>query len=91
MATLSFLVSGMSLSDCRYIGTRLPDTMTCGRLCDSFPDCLPSPSVELVAEIRRVRLEAQHDAHGARDTAESLNLLHQALVAGLEGKHGPGD
>jgi hypothetical protein len=81
----------VSLEPCCGRGERLADNTTCGALCVIFPNCLPPPLPKLVAEVRRLRIEAQHDADGARDTTESLNLLHQALVAGLEGKYGRGD
>jgi hypothetical protein len=81
----------MSLRRCQHTRQRLPDTVTCGGLCEAFPSCLPAPSVGLVAEVHQLRIEAQHNADGTRSTAESLNLLHQALVAGLEGKHGRGN
>lgn len=76
----------MALRRCQHTGQKLPDNETCGGLCSEFPACLPSPSPELVAEVARLRIEAENEAEGYTATAESLTLIHQALVAGLARK-----
>jgi hypothetical protein len=43
-------------------------------------------SVGLVADVHRLRLDAQHEAEGNAATAESLSLIHRALIAGLKRK-----
>jgi hypothetical protein len=71
---------------CQHSGQRLPDNETCGRLCDEFPVCLPAPSIGLVAEVAKLRMDAEHAAEEYAATAESLSLIHQALVDGLARK-----
>jgi hypothetical protein len=76
----------MSLKPCQATGEKLADDTTCGALCERFPACLPLPSVGLVADVHRLRMDAKHEADGAAATAESLSLIHQALIAGLARK-----
>lgn len=76
----------MSLKPCQATGEKLADDTTCGALCEAFPACLPVPSVGLVADVHRLRMDAEHEAYGAAATAESLSLIHQALVNGLARK-----
>jgi hypothetical protein len=45
-------------------------------------------SVGLVADVHRLRLDAEHEAEGNATTAESLSLIRRALVAGLKRKDG---
>ena len=57
----------------------LPDLLTCGGLCPEFPDCLPTPSPELIASIVGLR-ESQareHEYHWA--SAQALRILQQAI------------
>jgi hypothetical protein len=70
----------MALRHCQHIGLKLPDSETCGGLCNEFPTCLPAPSPELVAEVARLRIEAKSEQASYSATAESLALIHQALV-----------
>ena len=82
----------MALRRCQHSGQRLPDNETCGGLCSEFPACLPAPSPELVAEVARLRIEAESEQASYSAAAESLMLIHQVLVQGLEVKRpGPVD
>jgi hypothetical protein len=81
----------MALRPCQYSGQRLPDNETCGGLCSEFPACLPAPSPELVAEVARLRIEAESEQASYLATSASLMLIHEALVAGLERKSDAGD
>jgi hypothetical protein len=76
----------MSLKPCPVTGEKLADNTTCGALCEVFPACLPIPSVGLVACVQRLRMDAEHEAEGDAATAETLSLIHRALVAGLKRK-----
>jgi hypothetical protein len=76
----------MTLKQCRHSRRKLADDTSCGALCEVFPACLPLPSVGLVADVHRLRMDAEHEADGTAATAESLNLIHQALVDGLARK-----
>ena len=79
----------MSLNQCQHSRRKLPDDTSCGALCVVFPACLPTPSVGLVADDQRLRMNAESDAESDAATAESLSLIHQALVAGLTRKEKP--
>ena len=76
----------MSRYICRHTERKLPDSVTCGGLCGSFPACIPMASVGLVADVHRLRMDAEHEAEGNASTAESLSLIRRALVAGLKRK-----
>jgi hypothetical protein len=43
-------------------------------------------SVGLVADVQRLRMDADHEAEGNATSAESLSLIQRALVAGLARK-----
>jgi hypothetical protein len=74
----------LSLETCRQIGTKLPDTETCGGLCDIFPKCLGPPSPQLLAAVARFRVNAINEQRSHSDRSEALTLIREALTAGLE-------
>jgi hypothetical protein len=76
----------MSLKPCRHIGLAFAEDMTCGALCNSFPACLPSPSLRLLGEIAQLMTQAANDRQSCTATAQALEAIHKAL--GIEPTEG---
>ncbi len=73
----------MSLQPCCGRGERLADNMTCGALCDIFPDCLPPPSPELLSSVMALRasLFQEHAQH--RASVHALRAIQQAITESI--------
>jgi hypothetical protein len=74
----------MSVRTCRHRGTKLPDSDTCGGLCDEFPECLPEPSRDLVANITRFRVDDEAERKEQEAITDTLNTLRTAILDGKQ-------
>jgi hypothetical protein len=75
----------MACRPCRRTGEQLPDNVTCGRVCDAFPACLP-PSPDLLERVRQLGADGQAKSERYETVIRSLEQLFRALTEGLEGQ-----
>jgi hypothetical protein len=75
----------MACKPCQRTDEQLPDNVTCGWVCDSFPACLPL-SPELLERVSRFRAEGQARSERYGAVVRSLEQLFRALTEGLEGR-----
>jgi hypothetical protein len=86
--------SGAAVSSrpCQYLRRKLPDASTCGRLCDGFPRCLPTPSAELLERVSELgptaarSLQHMEQLRHREQVSEALDELHAAILRGLARK-----
>lgn len=62
----------MTLKCCSYLSYKLADDVSCGALCEIFPDCLPPPPA-----LPRVQPD------DTEAVAESLERLYEAIRRAL--------
>jgi hypothetical protein len=73
----------MSLKPCRN-GGQLPPLMSCGDVCNEWPDCLPAPSPDSLEGITRFCAEEEAADHSSEAVARALSRLYDAITRGLE-------
>jgi hypothetical protein len=76
----------MSLCRCVHRDEKLPDNVTCGGLCPSFPACLPPPSAELLGSISKALRPGSQPSQPHRRRAALASTPGQASTAIPEGK-----
>jgi hypothetical protein len=73
----------MTLKPCNS-GTELPPNVSCGGLCDIFPDCLPAPSPNLVAAVMALRASVLEEHAQHRASMLTLMVLQRAIGESVE-------
>jgi hypothetical protein len=76
----------MSLCRCVHRDEKLPDNVTCGGLCPSFPGCLPPPSPELLSSISKALRPGSHPSEPHRRRLAPASTPGPASTAIREGK-----
>jgi hypothetical protein len=74
----------MTLQRCNYTGVVLPDNVTCGALCSSFPSCLPASPLYLLGQVARLSAEAAADYRDLAASVQALQVIREAL-GGIDG------
>jgi hypothetical protein len=69
----------MTVQRCNYTGVVLPDNVTCGALCSSFPSCLPAPPPYLLGQVARLSAEAAEDYRDLAASVQSLQIIREVL------------
>jgi hypothetical protein len=76
----------MSLKPCRHTGLAFAEDVTCGALYDSFPTCLPSPSLRLLGEVAQLGTQAVNDRQSCTATAQALEAITRLSVSSYGGE-----
>jgi hypothetical protein len=75
----------MSLCRCVHRDEKLPDNVTCGGLCPSFPACLPPPSAELLSSISKALRPGRYPSQPHRRRPAPASTPGQASTAIRDG------
>jgi hypothetical protein len=74
----------LSLHDCKHGGQKLPDALTCGKVCSRFPACLPRPSPQLLALLSQFSAELERERNSAAAVACGLSDVREAITEELD-------
>ena len=77
-------ITELSLHDCIHDGQKLPDGLTCGKVCARFPACLQRPSLELLALVAEFSAELERERSSAAAVACGLSDVREAITEELD-------
>ncbi len=75
----------MTLKRCQA-GYQLPPLMSCGAVCDEWPDCLPTPSPDSLAMVTQFCTDGEAAGQNSEAVASALSRLYEAISRGLKGR-----
>jgi hypothetical protein len=73
----------MTLKTCNS-GPKLSPNVSCGGLCDVFPDCLPPSSPELLSSVMALRASLIQEHAQQRAAVQVLRVLQRAINKRIE-------
>jgi hypothetical protein len=77
-------ITELSLHDCIHAGQKLPDKLTCGKVCSRFPACLPRPSFQLLVLVSRFSAGLERERNSAAAAACGLSDMRDAITEELD-------
>jgi hypothetical protein len=77
-------ITELSLQDCEHGGQKLPDALTCGKVCSRFPVCLRPPTPQLLTLVSQFSAELERERSSAAAVACGLSDVREAITEELD-------